>query len=187
MLCHLPQYEYGSWVPNPGYEAKPSTRVMGSRDQYEYWARWRSFWQNILNLYYSTDSWKLFWYPLLGIQYQRETVCVAGESGNLWPWALHAAATSTTTNTSAYYTRKPIGNKTWIQQVLLRLSSSFSIKYTCYQYTAVAKYCTSVFRCWMVPFGMRRHGNQVCLLFDDKVDTAVSLFLPAKQLYKCTF
>ena len=28
ILCHLPQYEYGSWVPKPGHEAKPSTRVV---------------------------------------------------------------------------------------------------------------------------------------------------------------
>ena len=31
--------------------------------------------------------------------------------------------------------------KNWIQQVLLWLSSSLPINYTCYQYTAVGKYC----------------------------------------------
>ena len=43
ILCHLPQYEYGSWVPKPGYEAQPSTWVVGSRDPYEYWGRWHNF------------------------------------------------------------------------------------------------------------------------------------------------
>ena len=33
-------------------------------------------------------------------------------------------------------------NKNWIQKVLVGLSSSFSINYTCYHYTAVGKYCT---------------------------------------------
>ena len=35
-----------------------------------------------------------------------------------------------------------IGDKNWIQQVLVGLSSSFPINYTCYHYTAVGKYCT---------------------------------------------
>ena len=43
ILCHLPQYEYESRVPKPGHEAKPSNRVVGSRDPYEYWGRWHSF------------------------------------------------------------------------------------------------------------------------------------------------
>ena len=34
------------------------------------------------------------------------------------------------------------GDKKRIQQVLLWLSSSLPINYTCYQYTAVGKYCT---------------------------------------------
>ena len=35
-----------------------------------------------------------------------------------------------------------IEGKNWIQQVLVGLSSSFPINYTCYQYTAVGKYWT---------------------------------------------
>ena len=35
-----------------------------------------------------------------------------------------------------------LGDKNWIQQVLVGLSSSFPINYTCYHYTAVGKYCT---------------------------------------------
>ena len=35
-----------------------------------------------------------------------------------------------------------IWDKNWIQQVLVGLSSSFPINYTCYHYTAVSKYCT---------------------------------------------
>ena len=72
ILCHLPQYEYGSRVPKPGYEGggiPGSVRILGQVTQ---------FWQNILNLYYSTGSWKL-----------RGAMWVAAESGNLWSWALH--------------------------------------------------------------------------------------------------
>ena len=39
-------------------------------------------------------------------------------------------------------TSRYIGDKNWIQPVLLWLSSSFSINYTCYQYIAVGKFCT---------------------------------------------
>ena len=35
-----------------------------------------------------------------------------------------------------------IGDKNWIQLVLVGLSSSFPINYTCYHYTVVGKYCT---------------------------------------------
>ena len=51
--------------------------------------------------------------------------------------------TTTTTNTPAFNdTSRHIGDKNWIQQVLVGLSSSFPINYTCYHYTAVGKYCT---------------------------------------------
>ena len=51
--------------------------------------------------------------------------------------------TTTTTNTSAFNdTSRHIGDKNGIQQVLVGLSSSFPINYTCYHYTAVGKYCT---------------------------------------------
>ena len=51
--------------------------------------------------------------------------------------------TTTTTNTSAFNdTSRHIGDKNLIQQVLVGLSSSFPINYTCYHYTAVGKYCT---------------------------------------------
>ena len=43
VICPSMKYEYGSRVPKPGYEAEPSTRVVGSRDPYEYWGRWHSF------------------------------------------------------------------------------------------------------------------------------------------------
>ena len=39
-------------------------------------------------------------------------------------------------------TSRHIGDKNWIQQVLVGLSSSFPINYTCYHYTSVGKYCT---------------------------------------------
>ena len=98
---------------------------------------------NMLYLYYSTGSLKLFWYPHSGIQCQREAVWVAAESANLWSGALHTATTTTTTNTSAFNdTSRHIGDKNWIWQILLRVSSSIPINYTCYQHTAVGKYCT---------------------------------------------
>ena len=37
----------------------------------------------------------------------------------------------------------------WIQQVLVGLSSSFPINYSCYDHTAVGKYCTLCSDCWM--------------------------------------
>ena len=86
VTCPSMKYGYGSRVPKPGYEAEPSgggipgsVRILGQVTQ---------FWQNILNLYQSTDSWKLFPYPLLAFC-QRGAVWVAAESGNLWSWALH--------------------------------------------------------------------------------------------------
>ena len=42
-MCQLPQYEYRSQVPKPGYEAKPTTQVVGFQDPYKYWGRWHSF------------------------------------------------------------------------------------------------------------------------------------------------
>ena len=57
LLCHLPQYWYGSQVPKPVYgsqviktlcEAKPSTLVVGSPDPYKCWGRWHSFAQTYL-------------------------------------------------------------------------------------------------------------------------------------------
>ena len=138
ILWHLPQYEYGSRVPIPGYEAKkPRTRVVGSRDPYEYWVRWHSL-ANIRNLYYSTGSWKLIWYPLTGILCQKEAVWVAAESVAYDQEPCTQPTTTTTTNTSAFNgTSQHIGDKNWIQQVLLWLSSSFPINYICYQHTAV--------------------------------------------------
>ena len=70
ILCHLLQYEYKSRVHKPVYEAKGdgvpgSIRILGQVTQ---------FWQNILNLYYSTGPWKLFWDHLTGILCQREVV-----------------------------------------------------------------------------------------------------------------
>ena len=72
----------GSRVPGSGGGIPGSVRLLRQVTQ---------FWQNILNLYYSTDSWKSFWYPLTGILCQREAVWVAAESGNLWSGALHTA------------------------------------------------------------------------------------------------
>ena len=40
-----------------------------------------------------------------------------------------------------YDTSRHIGDKNWIQQVLVGLLSSFPINYTCYHYTSVGKYC----------------------------------------------
>ena len=34
-----------------------------------------------------------------------------------------------------------------------------------------------VFRCWMVPIGMKHHGNQTCSFLHCEMDTAFSLFL----------
>ena len=51
--------------------------------------------------------------------------------------------TTTTTNTSAFNdTSRHIGDKNWIQQVSVGLSSSFPVNYTCYHYTTVGKYRT---------------------------------------------
>ena len=41
-------------VPKPRYDAKPSTRVVGSRDPHEYWVRWHSLGKKYLILFYST-------------------------------------------------------------------------------------------------------------------------------------
>ena len=131
---HLPQYEYGSRVPYPGGGIPGSVRILGQVTQ---------FWQNILNLYYSTGSWKFFHTPYW------HSVSEGGSVSSSWKWwpvimspahnplllqlpiLLHSM-------TLADY----IGDKNWIQQALVGLSSSFPINYTCYHYTAVGKYCT---------------------------------------------
>ena len=67
---------------------------------------------------------------------------IAAESGTQWSGALYWAITNTTNYTYAFNdTSRHTGDKNWIQQVFLWLSSSFPINYTCYQYTAVGKYC----------------------------------------------
>ena len=66
------------------------------------------------------------------------------------------STTTTTTNTSAFNdTSRHIGDKNLIQQVLVGLSSSFPINYTCYHYTAVGKYCTL---CVQMLDGANWHG-----------------------------
>ena len=97
---------------------------------YVFWFQLQ-FWHNILNLYYITGSWKLSWYPLTGILCQREAVWVAAESENLWSGALHT--------THHYY------NYQYFSVTLADIQGcifSFPINCTCYQYTAVGKYCT---------------------------------------------
>ena len=76
-----------SMSTDPGYEAKPSTRVVGSRVPYEYWGRWHSFGKTYLICIIArvlanySDS-------RTGILCQIEAVWVAAESGNLWSRAL---------------------------------------------------------------------------------------------------
>ena len=113
----------------PGRGIPGSVRILGQVTQ---------FWQNILNLYYSTGSWKLFSYPLLAFcvrgrqcEYQLKVETCDHE-------LCTQPITTTTTNTSAFNnTSRHKGDKYWIQQVLVGLSSSFPINYTCYHYTAV--------------------------------------------------
>ena len=120
----------------PGGGIPGSVRILGQVTQ---------FWQNILNLYYSTGSWKLFHTPY------RHSVSEGGSVSSSWKWwpvimspahnplplqvpiLLHSM-------TLADY----IGDKNWIQQVLVGLSSSFPINHTYYHYTAVGKYYTFV-------------------------------------------
>ena len=100
--AHLPLYEYGSRVPKPMYESKPRTRMVGSRDPYEYWGRWHSFGKTYLIYIIAQVLWKSFWYPLTGILCQRWAVWVAAEIVDLWSGALHTPTATTTTNTSAF-------------------------------------------------------------------------------------
>ena len=67
----------------------------------------------------------------------------------VWKWEIcyhepcTQPTTTTTTNTSAFNdTSRHLGDKNWIKQILVGLSSSFPINCTCYHYTAVSKYCT---------------------------------------------
>ena len=102
----------------PGGGIPESVRILGEVTQ---------FWQNILNLYFSTDSWNLFFYPkVTGILCQKEAVWAAAKSGDLWSKALHTATTTTTTNAYVFnVTGRHIGDKNWFQQALLWLSSSY--------------------------------------------------------------
>ena len=100
------------------------------------------FWQSILNLYYSTGSWKLLHTPYW------HSVSEGGSVSSSWKWPVIMGPAHNPlllqlpillhSMTLADY----ISDKNWIQQVLVGLSSSFPINYTCYHYTAVGKYCT---------------------------------------------
>ena len=116
----------------PGWLDPGIRRILGQVTQ---------FGQNILNLYYSTGSWKLFHTPYW------HSVSEGGSVSSSWKWwpVIMSPAHSPLqlpillhSMTLADY----IGDKNWIQQVLVGLSSSFPINYTCYHYTAVGKYCT---------------------------------------------
>ena len=83
--------EYGSRVPKPGYEAKPSARVMGSRDPYEYWGRWHSFGKPYLNCIIAQDFLNCFGNTIVQILafYVRGRSWVAAGSAGLWSEAPH--------------------------------------------------------------------------------------------------
>ena len=104
--CVTCPYEYGSRVPKPGYEAQPSTLVVGSRDPYDLVCVIAQVLENCFHT---------------GILCQREAVWVAVESRDLWSWALHP--------THYYYNYQYF----CIQQVLVGLSCSFPINYTSYK------------------------------------------------------
>ena len=78
ILCHLPPYKYGSRVPKPGYAAKPCTQLVVSRDPYWYCGGCEEFWQNIINLYYSTDFLFVFISPLCSYWHS------VSEGGHAW-------------------------------------------------------------------------------------------------------
>ena len=82
VTCPSMSTDPGSLNPGTRRSRVPgwSVRILGQVTQ---------FWQNILNLYYSTGSWKFFFIPLTGTLCQREAVWIAAESGDLWSWALH--------------------------------------------------------------------------------------------------
>ena len=83
ILCHLSKYKYGSRIPGP-------KRILGQVTQ---------FWQDILNLYYSTGSQDCF-----NTIVQLSEICVRGrlwvaiESSDLWSGVPH-----TTQNYQSYY------------------------------------------------------------------------------------
>ena len=96
--CQVIQIKYGlpycvtcpSMSTDPGSlnSAAPRTRVVGSRNPYEYWGRWHSFGKTYL-ICIIAQVLKNCFIPLTGILCQREAVWVAAESGDLWSWALH--------------------------------------------------------------------------------------------------
>ena len=93
---------------------------------------------------------------------------VAAKSEDLWSRALHTTTTTTTTNTSAFNdfikcTSRHIGDKTLNSTSFVGVVIFIRQNYTCHQYAAAGKYCTFVFRCWMVPIGMRHHGKEFFL------------------------
>ena len=71
-----------SRVPEyPGGGIPGSLRILGQVTQ---------FWQNILNLYYSTGSWKLFWYLLSGILFPiKSSHTVASHMFTINHWGLY--------------------------------------------------------------------------------------------------
>ena len=141
------------------------------------------FWQNILNLSYSTGSWKSILIPPYW-----HFVSEGGGVSSSWKW-------------------KPVIRNPAHSPLLLLHSMALAAihgktefnKFCCgyHRHSQLTTLATStlllvctvlcVFRCWMLPTGMRRQGNEVCLLFDREVDTADSLLLPANQWYTFTF
>ena len=127
---------------------------MGSRDPYEYWGRWHSFGKTYLICIIAQAIENCFSTLLLAICV-RGRWWVAAESGDLWSGAHTQPSTIRTTNTSAFNdTSRHDVDKNWIPQVMLGFSSSFPINYTCYQFTAVGKYCTL---CGQMLYGANWH------------------------------
>ena len=143
MLCHLPQYEYGSRVPRPGYSAAPRTRVVGSRDPYVYWGMWHSFGNPYLICIIAQVLENCFLTPYW------HSMSEGGSVNSSWKWrpvsmspAHNPLLLQIPILLHSVTLADIIGDKNWIEQVLVGLSSSFPINYTCYHYTAVGKYCT---------------------------------------------
>ena len=86
MSCHtMPSAQV--WVQNPGL-AKPRTRVVGSREPYEYWGSGHRFGKTYSNCIVAQVLENCIHAPLLAFCV-RGRWWVSAESRHLWPGALH--------------------------------------------------------------------------------------------------
>ena len=104
-----------SRVPKLGYEVKPSTRVVGSQDPYEYWGRWHSFGKTyliciiaqLLKKCFDTTSAQCLAFCVRG----RSRVAV--ETAGLWSGAPTTTSTTTTDVFNDTNNRKAIKPLKW--------------------------------------------------------------------------